>query len=398
MSERSRPPDPSGWRATPGALRTAAVAGACLLVLTAVVALVAWVLILLAPLTLAVVAALLLTALLGPVAALLRAPAWLSALGTVLFLLFVVAGPLTLVANQAVAQLGDLESRLLTGLERLRGFLTSGPLSQNQLDAAIAEMTETLQRAAPSPLAGAMTALQTVASVLVALVLLFFLLRDGAGMWRWAVDQVPPHRRRQVDAAARAGWETLVAYIRGIVVVAAIDAVGIGIALFVLDVPLALTLAFLTFLFAFIPIAGAFTAGAVAVLVALVANGLTNALLVLAAVVVVQQVEGNFLEPIIIGRALRLHPAVVLTAVTGGTLVGGIAGAVVAVPLVAVTYRVADRARGYAEERRAQPLPAGGGPPDPPPGRDRPEGPGRPEGPAPDADRPGRGPGSRRDG
>ncbi|MFC4061681.1 AI-2E family transporter [Planomonospora corallina] len=365
MSEHSRPPDPSGWRATPGALRTAAVAGACLLVLTAVVALVAWLLILLAPLTLAVVAALLLTALLGPVAALLRrlrAPAWLSALGTVLFLLFVVAGPLTLVANQAIAQLGDLENQLLTGLERLRGLLTSGPLSQKQLDAAIAEITQSLQRAAPSPLAGAMTALQTLASIVVALVLLFFLLRDGAGMWRWIVGQVPGHRRRQVDVSARAGWETLVSYIRGIVVVAAIDAVGIGVALLVLDVPLALTLAFLTFLFAFIPIAGAFMAGAVAVLVALVSNGLTNALLVLAAVVIVQQVEGNFLEPFIIGRALRLHPAVVLVAVTGGTLVGGIAGAVVAVPLVAVTYRIADRARAYSEEERARPVPAGGRP------------------------------------
>lgn len=343
----------SGWRALPGPYRTAVSGAAGLLVLAAAVTLVGWLLILLAPLTLAVVAALLLTALLSPIADGLRrigAPGWLAALGAVLALLLIVAGPLALFANQAINQAADLEEQLVEGLQQVRALLVDGPLpiTQSQLDAALDELVTTLGAAAPDPLAGATTALQTLAAMAIALVLFFFLIRDGARMWQWLLTLSPASRREQVDSAARGGWQTLVAYVRGTVVVAAIDAVGIGLALVLLDVPLALPLAFLTFLAAFIPIVGAIVAGAAAVLVALVSNGLTDALLVLAAVVVVQQVESNLLQPLVMGRALRLHPAVVLVAVTVGTLLGGIAGAVVAVPVTAVTYRVADRALRYS--------------------------------------------------
>lgn len=350
MDRHDRPPDPSGWRETPRALRTAAVVGGCLLVLTAAVALAGWMLVRLAPLTLAVIAALLLTALLGPVSDLARragAPPWLSALAGVLFLILVVAGPLTLVTNQAIAQFDDLRRQAVAGLESLRRYLTAGPLSRQQLDAAVAELAGLLQRAAPDPVAGAMTAVQTVGAVVIALILLFFLLRDGAGMWGWLLARFPARSRGRVDAAARAGWQTLVSYVRGTVLVAAIDGVGVGIALLVLGVPLALALAFLTFLLAFIPLVGAFVAGALAVLVALVSNGVPTALLVLAAVILVQQLEGNLLQPLIIGRALNLHPAVVIVVVTAGGLVGGIAGAVVAVPLVVVAYRIFETARTY---------------------------------------------------
>jgi predicted PurR-regulated permease PerM len=356
MPKHDRSADGSGWRPVPGTLRTAAVAGGCLLVLAATIALLAWVLIHLAPLTLAVIAALLLAALLNPVAALLRRlrlPGWLAALSAVLLLLAIVVGPLALLANQAIAQFADVEQQVLQGIDETRRLLVDGPLPLNdsQLDSAIAELATALQGAAPDPVSGATTALQTLASLGIALVLLFFLLRDGARMWQWLVGLVPAGRREQIDDAARDGWATMVAYVRGTVIVAAVDAVGIGIDLLIVDVPLALALAFLTFLFAFIPIVGAVVAGAAAVLVALVSNGLTDALLVLAAVLFVQQVESNLLQPFIMGKALRLHPAVVLLAVSTGTLVGGIAGAVVAVPLTAVTYRVADRAYNYHPSR-----------------------------------------------
>lgn len=343
----------SGWRALPGPYRTATLAAAGMLVLAAAVALIGWLLILLAPLTLAVVAALLLTALFGPIADGLRrigAPGWLAALGALLALLLIVAGPLALIANQAISQATDLEEQLVEGLDQVRSLLIDGPLpiTQTQLDAAVDGLVATLGATAPDPLAGATTALQTLAAMAIALVLFFFLVRDGARMWQWLLALAPVSRRGQVDSAARGGWQTLVAYVRGTVVVAGIDAIGIGLALVLLDVPLALPLAFLTFLAAFIPIVGAIVAGAAAVLVALVSNGLTDALLVLGAVIVVQQVESNLLQPLVMGRALRLHPAVVLVAVTIGTLLGGIAGAVVAVPVTAVTYRVAERALRYS--------------------------------------------------
>ncbi|MGN9839712.1 AI-2E family transporter [Nonomuraea sp. H19] len=355
MSARDR--SPAGWAAVPGPLRTGAATSACLLVAAAAIALVGWVLVRLATVTLAVTAALFLTALLYPVAAFLRrlhVPRALSALAGLLLLVLVVAGPLTLVANQAIAQFDDLRRQLLAGLDQLRAFLISGPLNQQQLNAAIEDVTAALQGAAPDPVAGAMTTLQTLAAMATALALLFFFLRDGAGMWEWIVRRLPARRRRRVDAAARAGWRTLVAYVRGTMVVAAVDGIGIGLALVLLQVPLALALAFLTFLFAFVPIVGAIMAGAVAVLVALVSNGVTDALLVLAAVVIVQQLEGNLLEPVIIGKAVRLHPAVVLVAVTGGTLIGGIAGAVVAVPLTAVVYRVVERGLSFVDHDRVE--------------------------------------------
>ncbi|HET6532752.1 MAG TPA: AI-2E family transporter [Actinoplanes sp.] len=352
LRDRRRPRDSSAWRAAPRWLRTAAVIGGCLLVLAAALAVLSWALWRVAPLTLAVAAALLLTALLKPLThglRRLRVPAWLAALATVLFLIAVVAGPLALVANQAVAQFADLETQVVEGLERVRRSLLRGPLTPGQLDTAVDGIIAALRDSAPDPMAGAATAVQTLASAGIAIVLLFFLLRDGARMWRWALTAVPRAHRPRVDAAGRAGWSTLVAYVRGTVLVALIDGVGVGIALVLLDIPLALALAVLTFLLAFIPIVGAIVAGAAAVLVALVSNGLTDALLVLAAVVIVQQVESNLLQPFIMGRALRLHPAAVLVTVSAGTLIAGIAGAVVAVPITAVAYRVVTTAARYRQ-------------------------------------------------
>jgi putative heme transporter len=190
--------------------------------------------------------------------------------------------------------------------------------------------------------AGARTAAAAAGTVLLVFVLLFFLLKDGRGMWGWVLRRVSDRSRPAFVEAGRAGWQTLAAYSRGIVAIAAIDASGIGLALVVLGVPLAFPLALITFLGAFVPIIGATVAGSVAVLVALAANGPATALLTAAAVIAVQQVEGNLLEPLIMKRQVRLHPVVVLVVVTAGTLLGGIAGAFVAVPIAAVVYRVVE--------------------------------------------------------
>ncbi|RAY15683.1 AI-2E family transporter [Actinomadura craniellae] len=347
----------------PLALRVAALGGACVLIVGATIYAVGSLLGRVAPLSLAVVVALLLTALISPVAAVLRrigAPSWLAALGGLLSLLLAIALPLAVVSNRTAAQWPELRRSVGGGLQHLRDLLLNGPLpiTQRQLDSAVDGLVKAARKAAPDPVGGATAAAEVVTGILLALVLLFFLLRDGPQIWQWALRAAPEQARHRVDVAARAGWQTIVSYVRGTVLVALVDALGIGTALLLIGVPLALPLTLLTFMAAFIPIVGATVAGAVAVLVALVSNGVTDALLVLGAVLLVQQAEGHLLQPLIMGRALRLHPAVVLMAVTAGTLLGGIAGAVIAVPLTAVTYRVIATFHATAE-----PVPAGAPPP-----------------------------------
>jgi len=164
----------------------------------------------------------------------------------------------------------------------------------------------------------------------------FFLLRDGRRIWRFLVSLLPTGARPALAAAGEASWVTLVSYVRATILVAFIDAVGIGLALLILQIPLAFPLTALVFLGAFIPIIGAAVSGTVAVLVALVTAGWVKALLVLAAVILVQQVEGHVLQPFIMGRAVAIHPLAVIVAITTGLILAGIMGALVAVPLVAV--------------------------------------------------------------
>ena len=338
------PERPAVTRLAPaGLLRAGLVCGSILLV-AAVVLLAARLLVRLAPVTLAVVAALLLTALVIPAVDALarrRVPRGLAALAGVLGLLAVLVAPLVLVGQQAGSQFGDLGGRLDEGIARIRDWITGTlPVSEQQLDQTWQQARDAAAEAVPSPASGASLATETLGAALLALVLLFFLLKDGHHMWSWLLGRIPHSFRARTDAAGSAGWHTLAGYVRGTVVVAAVDAVGIGAALLIVGVPLALPLALLTFVAAFVPIIGATVAGAAAVLVALVANGPTDALIILAAVIAVQQAEGNLLEPLVMGRAVRLHPAVILLAVAAGTVLGGVAGAIVAVPITAVTYRV----------------------------------------------------------
>ncbi len=213
-------------------------------------------------------------------------------------------------------------------------------------------MADAVRQALPSPVAGATSAAEILASALLAVFLLFFFLRDGEQMWSWMMHRMPASRAGRIDRAGRSGWQTLMSYTHGTAAVAAVDAIGIGAALFILQVPLALSLALLTFISAFVPIIGATVAGAAAALVTLVTNGSRDALIVLAVVVIVQQVEGNLLQPVVMRRAIQLHPVITLLAVTAGTLVAGVAGALIAVPLCAVIYHAV---LGYRDDGGRQP-------------------------------------------
>jgi putative heme transporter len=296
--------------------------------------------VLLAPLTIALAATLILTALLQPITDLLcrwRVPRSLAAFAGVLVLLIAVLTPAVLIWRQVSTQFGDLSTRLGEGVKELRDQLTApgAPFTPEQLDRIGQEVSQ-LGGNAAGGLAGAMTVVEVLGSMLLVVVLVFFMLKDGRAMAGWIVRRSSDRMRPAIAEVGSASWDTLSRYARGTLAIAAIDAIGIGLALVLLGVPLALPLTLITFVGAFVPILGATVAGSVAVLVALAANGPGTALAVAAAVIAVQQVEGNLLEPLIMKRQIRLHPVVVLVAVTAGTLAWGAAGAFLAVPIVAV--------------------------------------------------------------
>jgi predicted PurR-regulated permease PerM len=307
--------------------------------------------------TVSLVAALLLAALLTRLHHLLLRsglPGWSSALLSVLGLVGVVTATVTLVVSRALNQVSDLQKALTRGTQDLEKLLVNSPLplSRQQVDRAEKAVAEFVTGALPSPSAGATMAVEIVSGAALALFVLFFLLLDGRRMWAWAVSWIPQQRHEQVDGAGRRAWAVLTGYVRSIVLVAFIDAIGIGVVMLVLGVPLAASLTLIVFVGAFVPIVGAAVSGVLAVGVTLVTVGPVPALVLLAAVLLVQQLEGNVLQPWIMGRTLKLHPVVVVLAVTLGSVVGGVLGAVVAVPLVAVCYRVVEFLAGRSEDEQ----------------------------------------------
>lgn len=291
------------------------------------------------------VIALLLAALLSPVTRWLlrhRVPRSLAAALALVGGLLAVAATLTLVINQFISGVPDLARNASEGIDQIQNWLQTGPLhlSDRQLNSVVESGQQWIDENSDTLTSGAVATATTVFEVITGLVLVlfstFFFLRDGGRIWRFITRLIPVRARRQVAAAGEASWLTLVAYVRATVLVAFIDAVGIGLAVVILGVPLAFPLAALVFLGAFIPIVGATLSGAVAVLVALVGNGPVTALIVLAAVIGVQQLEGHVLQPFIMGRAVAIHPLAVIVAIATGVVLAGIIGALVAVPLVAV--------------------------------------------------------------
>ncbi|MFI5909216.1 AI-2E family transporter [Dactylosporangium sp. NPDC051541] len=292
-----------------------------------------------------VVVAILLAALLEPAAGRLRKSGVNRSLAAALVLvggLVVVFGGLGVIVYTFIDQFDNLSGRVTEGLNEIQSWLASGPfhISQQQLNDAMASLRKQFTANRGALTSGALTTATTLGEVLtgffVVLFTLFFFLRDGGSIWTFLCRLLPNQARLPVARAGHYSWYTLVSYVRATVLVAFVDAVGIGIGLAVIRVPLALPLAALVFLGAFIPVVGATLSGAVAVLVALVTNGPVSALLVLAVVIAVQQLEGHVLQPLIMGRAVALHPLSVILAITTGVVVAGIVGGLVAVPLLAV--------------------------------------------------------------
>ncbi len=296
-----------------------------------------------------VVLALILATVLWPPVAFLRRKGWppaLAALTVVLGALAVLTGIIALITPPVADQIQEIAVAASDGLTRIQDWLTGPPLnlSEDQISAARESLSDRLQDSASVIASGVVTGVTAVGTALVGLfivlLLTFFFVKDGPRFLPWLRRSVGERAGRHLDAVLRRCWRTLGGFIRSQAAVGLIDAVLIGIGLLILGVPLVLPLMVLTFFGGFIPIVGAFIAGALSVLVALVTEGPTTALIVLVIVFAVQQIEGNVLQPMLQSRSLRLHEGVILLAVAAGSSLYGVTGAFLAVPIVAIAAEV----------------------------------------------------------
>ncbi len=266
--------------------------------------------------------------------------AWTVFLGS----LVVIGGVGTGIVFAVRAEWSGLVDQAVQGFQQLQGMLADLPLqiNQQQIDDGVNGVTDFLTSSQFG--AGALTGLSAAGSfftgLVLLLVILFFFLKDGDRIWAFFLSWIPASYEARWRASGTRTVETLGGYIRGTAIIALVDATGIGIALWILQVPLALPLAVIVFITSFIPMVGATFAGIVATLVALVANGPVVALIVLGVVVLVNQLEGNFLQPVVMAHALNLHALVILLALTIGTVLAGLVGAVLSVPITAVGWAV----------------------------------------------------------
>ncbi|AGZ41616.1 AI-2E family transporter [Actinoplanes friuliensis] len=349
-------------RKTQAALRTSArISAQSLLVL-----LMAWVALWILGRTWSViwplVIALLLTTLTWPVARFLRRHGWHPALAastvTVGFLL-VAAGIIVLIAVPVASQSGQLVTGVIDGIQQVREWASGPPLNigddqvTQAFDTGIQRVQDSVGSIITVTLTGVGTVVNGVVTTVLALFLMFFFLKDGPRFLPWLTRQLPGRLAVDIPIVTSRGWDTLGAFVRSQAFVGLLDAVFIGVGLWIVGVPLVLPLAVLTFVTAFIPIVGALFAGFVAVLIALVSNGPTDALIVLGIIVAVQQLEGNVFQPMIQSRGLGLHAAVVLLAVTLGGGLAGIVGSLLAVPVAALIAVVWN----YIREQLSDPAP-----------------------------------------
>jgi predicted PurR-regulated permease PerM len=292
-----------------------------------------------------VMVAALLAGLLSPVTRWLKrqsVPNGLAVAITLLGFIGVIAGALALVGRQLVTGFSELWTEALAGVQKVQTWLADGPLhlSAAQIDQYLKEAADALQNNTSSILSGALsfgnTAGHFAAGLLIALFVTIFFLLEGDRIWAFLVGLLPRQARAATSGAGRKGWTSMVSYVRIQMFVAFVDAVGIGAGAAIIGVPLALPLGVLVFIGSFIPIVGALVTGAVAVLLALVANGVVNALVMLGIVLLVQQLESHILQPLVMGRAVALHPVAVILSVAAGSYLAGIPGALFSVPILAV--------------------------------------------------------------
>jgi predicted PurR-regulated permease PerM len=294
-----------------------------------------------------VIIALILAAAIGPFVNLMRRKGLPGALATViafLSLLVLLAATTTVIVVAVRSEWDELVTAAASGLDELQSFLLTGPLPIDQ--AQINEAREALidfatsQQVRSGALTGLSVATEFIAGTTLMVVVLFFFLKDGQKIWNFFMRPFSGRREAKLRRAGSRTLEVLGGYVRGTAIIALVDATAIGVALLILQVPLAIPLAMIVFLGAFIPLVGATVAGILAALVALVANGPVVALIVVIIVIAVNQLEGDLLQPIVMGNALSLHALVILFALTAGTILAGIIGAVLSVPLAAVVWAV----------------------------------------------------------
>lgn len=298
-----------------------------------------------------VLLALIICTVLAPTASWLRAralPPALAAIVTILFFFGLVGSLFAIVAPSFARQSQSLYLQTVEGIQRLQLWAQGPPLEldSEEMGTYIDELAAWLQARAGaiagSVFTGIGAATTVVVTLLIVLVLVFFFLKDGHKFLPWLRDATGRRAGWHLTEVLTRGWETLGGFIRAQALVSLVDAVFIGVGLAIIGVPLAMTLAIITFIAGFIPFVGAIVAGALAVTIALVSLGITQALIVLGLVLVVQQLEGNVLSPWLQSRAMNLHPVVVLISVTVGSTLFGLVGAFLAVPtaaMLAVVYR-----------------------------------------------------------
>ncbi|WP_036964280.1 AI-2E family transporter [Promicromonospora kroppenstedtii] len=314
-----------------------------------------------------VLIALVLAAAIFPLVSFLRSHGWPSLLATWTSLLALVAllsGIVWLVVRAVVDQWGELQAQALDGFDSLQTYVQDLPfdIGDEQIasvrDAAVSFLQS--DAVGSGAIAGVSQTADFIAGFFIMIVVLFFFLKDGPAMWEFLLRPFEGHRYERGQRVGAATVSTLGGYVRGTAIVALVDAVGIGVGLAIVGVPLVIPLSVLVFLLAFIPLVGATVAGILAALVTLVAVGPIEALIVVAIVVAVNQLEGDFLQPIVMGRTLRLHPLVILFALTAGTVLAGITGAVLAVPVAASIWRAIqvwdgpDLPARFARQKRAE--------------------------------------------
>ena len=339
-----------GADAVPGSIQTAAAWSWRLLLIglgvTAALYLLAMFKLIVVPVALGVLFAVLLAPVVRLLTVTLRLPKSFSSLVAVLGLLGFVTTLVTIAGREIIHGFTELSNQAVTGFQQALDWLSEGPLGIDaaRYGALIDDLGAAAEKNMGMLLSGALSVTTTVGQVFAGSIIVifctFFFLLDGRRIWTWVVGLLPRTVREDVHQAGRRGVVTLGAYTRTQILVAFVDGTGIGVGAAILGLPLAFPLGALVFVGSFIPFVGAILTGSVAVLVAFVVEGWGTALIMLLIVLLVQQIEGNVLQPFLMGHAVSMHPVAVLLVVTGGTLAAGIVGALFAVPIAAVLNTV----------------------------------------------------------
>jgi putative heme transporter len=334
---------PDDLAVSPLVRKTAAWAWRLLVLLAAVVSLL-WVVAKIEVIVVPVALATMLAALLIPVVDWLdrRGAPRGGAVALVLLSSFaILGGILTFVVSQFITGLPGLVEQVTHSIDSLQTWLVEGPahLSREQInhagDSAVKALQDNQEKLTSGALSTASTVTEIVTGALLVFFTLIFFLHGGRNIWDFVSRIFPSTVRERVTDAGRAGFHSLIGYVRATFVVALVDAVGIGTGLAIMGVPLALPLASLVFLGAFIPLVGAIVTGFLAVIVALLTKGAVYALITLGLIIAVQQLEAHILQPLVMGRAVSLHPLAVVLGIAGGGVLAGIVGALLAVPTIA---------------------------------------------------------------